>query len=71
MLLSRHEARPDRHPGHLHRSRAAELVERFGSGKNGPLAIDGELIQLDTSGPVDVDGLAERVTMLRDDRTEA
>jgi len=62
VLLERYRSRPERHPGHLDRIRADELVERYESGRNGPLDLDGELIELDTSGPVDVD---ELVALLR------
>jgi len=71
VLLERYRSRPERHPGHLDRIRADELVKRYESGKNGPLELDGELIELDTSGPVDLDGLVRRVTMLLDDRQGA
>ena len=64
VLLARYEARPGRQRGHLDRTRAAELVERFESGGNGPLAIEGELLELDTSGPVDVNGLVARLRQL-------
>jgi predicted kinase len=59
VLLARYGSRPDRHPGHLDGSRVDELVERYESGRNGPLDLDGELIEVDTTGPVDVDALAE------------
>jgi hypothetical protein len=64
VLLERYGARPARHPGHLDDSRAGELVERYERGSNGPLEIDGELIELDTSHPVDVDALARRLYRL-------
>ena len=61
VLLERYGSRPDRHPGHLDGSRVDELAARYASGRNGPLDLDGELIELDTSGPVDVDALAARL----------
>jgi predicted kinase len=61
VLLERYRSRPARHPGHLDDQRAAELVNRYESGLNGPLELDGERIDVDTSGPVDFDGLAERL----------
>jgi len=64
VLLERYRSRPERHPGHLDRIRADELVERYASGRNGPLDLDGELIELDTSRPVDVDALAGRLRRL-------
>jgi predicted kinase len=43
-----------RHPGHLDGDRVAELRARYESGLNGPLDLDAELIELDTtSAPVD------------------
>ena len=64
VLLERYANRTDRHPGHLSGLRVDELAERYGSGRNGPLDLDGEPIGLDTSGPVDVDALAERLRNL-------
>jgi predicted kinase len=61
VLLERYGSRPARHPGHLDELRAGELAERYQSGRNGPLELEGELIELDTSGPVDVDALAARI----------
>jgi predicted kinase len=61
VLLERYRSRPARHPGHLDESRAGELVERYESGRNGPLELEGELIDLDMAGPVDVEALAERL----------
>lgn len=61
VLLERYRSRPARHPGHLDEARADELVERHESRRNGPLEIDGELIELDTSGAVDVDALTARI----------
>ncbi len=64
VLLERYSARAARHPGHLDGQRAGELVDRFHTGSNGPLDLDGELIELDTSRPVDVEPLAERLREL-------
>jgi predicted kinase len=64
VLLQRYLARPPRHPGHHDGVRAGELVERFRSGSNGALELDGELIELDTSRPVDVGKLVERLGAL-------
>jgi predicted kinase len=58
VLLERYRSRAERHPGHLGPARADELVERYESGRNGPLDLEGELIELDTTGPVDVEALA-------------
>jgi predicted kinase len=59
VLLSRFEGRADRHPGHLDRDRAGELRRRYEAGTHGPLALPGELIDVDTSGPVDVGLVAQ------------
>jgi predicted kinase len=64
VLLERYRSRPPRHPGHLDGIRADELVERYESGRNGPLGLGGELIELDTSAQMDVDALAERLRVL-------
>lgn len=61
VLLERYRSRPARHPGHLDESRADELAERYESGRNGPLELDGELVELETSGHVDVQRLAARI----------
>jgi predicted kinase len=58
VLIERYRSRPGRHPGHHDGIRADELAERYASGRNGPLDLDGELIQVDTTQPVDVDELA-------------
>lgn len=58
VLLERYANRPDRHPGHLTGLRVDELAERYESGRNGPLELDGELIELDTSRPFDAGTLA-------------
>jgi len=58
VLLDRYRSRPARHPGHLDQVRADELADRYASGRNGPLELEGDLIELDTTGPVDVDALA-------------
>jgi predicted kinase len=61
VLLERYGSRPDRHPGHLDGSRVDELVERYESGRNGPLELDGELIELGTTAPIDLDALTDRL----------
>jgi predicted kinase len=61
VLIERYRTRPARHPGHLDRQRVDELVERYHSGRNGPLELDGELIDVDTTAPVDVGALAARL----------
>jgi predicted kinase len=59
VLLARWEGRPDRHPGHLDRERAAELRQRFQEGIHRPLALPGELIEVDTSQPADAERIAQ------------
>lgn len=59
VLLARWETRRDRHPGHLDRERAAELRQRFEEGIHRPLALAGELIEVDTSRPVDAERIAQ------------
>jgi predicted kinase len=61
LLRERYGSRPERHPGHHDGSRVDELVERYASGRNGPLDLDGELIELDTTSPIDLDALAARL----------
>jgi predicted kinase len=64
VLLARFEGRADRHPGHLDRDRAGELRERLEEGTHTPLALLGELIEVETSRPVDTQGLVERIRRL-------
>jgi predicted kinase len=59
VLVERYRSRPARHPGHLDEQRVGELVARHESGRNGPLDLDGELIEIDTTEPVDLDDLAK------------
>jgi predicted kinase len=61
VLVERYRSRPARHPGHLDESRVDELAERYESGRNGPLELDGELVELDTSAPVEVESLVDRI----------
>jgi hypothetical protein len=58
VLIERYGNRPERHPGHLDDIRVDELVTRYESGRNGPLELDCELIEVDTTRPVDVAALA-------------
>jgi len=60
VLLERYAGRA-RHPGHVDSDRESELRERFEAGAHGPLQLDGELIEVDGSRPVDIRTLAERV----------
>jgi predicted kinase len=61
ILLARYQGRTDRHPGHLDSDRAAELRQRFEEGTHAPLALGGDLVELDTSRPVDLQALAGRI----------
>jgi predicted kinase len=60
VLLERYAGRT-RHPGHVDDERASELRERFEAGVHAPLALGGELLEVDTSHPTDVEGLLARV----------
>jgi predicted kinase len=59
-LLDRYAHR-SRHAGHHDSEKLLELPARFESGAHSPLVLDGELIRLDTTEPVDLDALAERL----------
>jgi predicted kinase len=60
VLLERYAQR-SRHPGHHDAEKIGQLPQRFASGVHGPLQLDGELIRLDTTHPVDLDALAEQI----------
>lgn len=60
VLLERYASRT-RHPGHHDAEKIKELPARFASGVHGPLRLDGLVIQLDTTRPVDFAALAGRV----------
>jgi predicted kinase len=60
ILLDRYGKRI-RHPGHHDAEKIKELPSRFASGVHSPLNLDGELIELDTTHPIELDSLAERV----------
>jgi predicted kinase len=59
LLLARFEGRASRHPGNLDRDRAGELRQRYDEGTHEPLRLPGELIEVDTSGRVDVAAVAQ------------
>ena len=61
VLVERQATRTGRHSGHHDYERVAELADRFESGAHSPLDLAGELIRLETSDPVDVAVLAERI----------
>ena len=50
-----------RHPGHVDQARAAEVRTRIEAGEWHALDLGGELIEVDTSAPVDVPALAARI----------
>ena len=56
-LLERYAGR-SRHAGHRDAEKIKELPARFASGAHDPLALDGDLIRLDTTEPLDLDALA-------------
>jgi predicted kinase len=60
LLLERYANR-SRHVGHHDAEKIKELPARFESGVHAPLRLAGELIQLETTEPIDLDGLAERI----------
>ena len=64
VLLERYAGRTDRHPGHLDSERLGELRQRFEDGVHRALALDGTLIELETSRPVDVGPLARQLRAL-------
>jgi predicted kinase len=53
-----------RHAGHHDAEKIHELPDRFERGAHSPLRVRGELIQLDTAQPVDLDALAARIRTL-------
>ena len=63
VLLDRYASR-SRHAGHQDAEKIKELPARFESGAHTPLALTGELIQLDTTQVLDLDALAARIGML-------
>ena len=60
VVLQRYGNR-SRHAGHHDAEKIKELPARFESGAHSPLTLPGELIQLDTTEPVELDSLAERI----------
>lgn len=63
VLLDRYANR-SRHAGHHDAEKIKELPARFESGAHSPLRLRGELVQLDTTGAVDLDALAARLREL-------
>jgi predicted kinase len=59
-LLERYANR-SRHPGHHDAKKINELPARFESGAHAALELPGDLIELDTTQPLDLDSLAGRI----------
>jgi hypothetical protein len=60
VLLERYAART-RHPGHLGETALPEIEVGLAGGGWEPLALDGELVRLDTTQAVDVPSLTARM----------
>lgn len=61
-VLTERYASRSRHPGHHDATKIDELPARFASGAHDALDLPGELIDLDTTRPVDLDALAARAS---------
>jgi predicted kinase len=61
VLLERYGNR-ERHPGHVDSERIDALRDAVDSGRHEPLDLPGATIRIDTTRPVDLDALAERIT---------
>jgi predicted kinase len=55
---------PDRHRGHLPEHQADEAIQGWRASEPVPLALDAPLIEVDTTGRVDVAAVAARITAL-------
>ena len=64
VLLERYANR-SRHPGHHDAEKIKQLPDRYERRVHAPLSLPGELIQLDTTLPVDFQALAERIRQHR------
>jgi predicted kinase len=60
LLVERYAVR-ERHAGHVDAERIEALQNAVETGRHEPLDLPGETILVDTSGPVDLAGLAERI----------
>ena len=60
VLLDRYRSRT-RHPGHPDAQLLDEVVERHAAGEWRPLALDGELLEVDTTHGVDVEAIVDLV----------
>jgi predicted kinase len=61
-VLTERYASRSRHPGHHDAEKIKELPSRFESGAHDALDLPGELIELDTTQPVDLDELVTQVS---------
>ena len=64
VLLERYAGR-ERHPGHVDSERIDALREAVESGRHDPLELTGETIRVDTSVPVDLAALGDRIAGTR------
>lgn len=63
-ILSERYANRSRHAGHHDGEKIGELPARFESGVHDALNLPGDLTELDTTQPVDLDALADRISGL-------
>ena len=61
-VLSERYANRSRHAGHHDAEKIKELPARFESGVHDALGLPGDLIELDTTRPVDLDALANKIS---------
>jgi predicted kinase len=61
-VLTERYASRSRHPGHHDAEKIKVLPERLASGAHDALDLPGELVELDTTRPVDLDALATKVS---------
>jgi predicted kinase len=55
---------PDRHPGHLAEHQSDSMTERWRTEDPEPLNLEGAVIEVLTTTPVDIAGLASRIRLL-------
>jgi predicted kinase len=60
LLIERYASR-ERHPGHVDSERIDAVREAVETGRHDPLDVPGEVIRLDTSKPLDLAAVTERV----------
>lgn len=60
VLIERYADRP-RHRGHHDAEKVKQLPARFQSGAHEPLELPGDLIEVDTSHPVDLEAVVKRI----------